>query len=203
MEQEMEIKGSSFKIRDLEPSDRYRLRKWADFDDPLLYGYNYSDMNEPELSFWYTSKVFPFRSKYFVAIDDNDHMFAYFGLKEINRFTQTAKLGIVMDPRYVSKGLGTEIMILFLDYFFNRMKMNRMVLEVNEWNKRAIRLYEKLGFKYYDQYMQKFENQTIDIDDSKYDDIRDSFIEKGLFLYNRILKMSLYKEEYLGGKDAH
>lgn len=192
----MEIKAEGFRIRTLEADDRFQLKKWDDFDDPLFYGYNYSDMTDGELCFWFTSKQFPFRSKYFAVLDDNDFMFAYFGMKEINRFNACSKLGIVIEKSYVSKGYGYKIMSLFLDYYFNNLAMQRMVLEVNEWNQRAISLYEKLGFSYYGDYMQKFENQYIDLDETRYDKLRDSFIIKNGEIYNRILKMSLTKKTY-------
>lgn len=199
----MEIRAEGFVIRELKPEDRFQLRKWKDFDDPLFFGYNYSDMTDNELYYWFFVKQFPFRSKYFAAIDDNGFMFAYFGMKEINRFTSSSKLGIVMEKSYVSKGYGYSIMKLFLDYYFNHLSMKRLVLEVNEWNTRAIKLYEKLGFIYYGDYMQRFENQYIDLDDSLYDDIRDSFIVKNGNIYNRILKMSLTKNAFLGEKNEN
>lgn len=195
----MEIKADGFMIRDLFPEDRFELRKWKDFEDPIFYGYNYSDMTDAELRYWYTSKQFPFRAKYFVALDEKSHMFAYFGIKEINRFTSTSKLGIVMDSSYVSKGFGKKILDLFLDYYFMHLNMRKMILEVNEWNTRALNLYKDLGFKVYGSYYQKFENQALDIDQERYDQVRDSFKEKYGQLYNNILKMSLTKEEYLGG----
>lgn len=198
MVMKMEIKSKGFTIRDLEPEDRFQLKKWKDFEDPLFFGYNYSDMTDGELDYWFSVKNFPFRSKFFAVIDESGFMFAYFGMKEINRFTSTSKLGIVMEPSFVSKGFGYSIMKLFLDYYFNKLNMKRMVLEVNEWNKRAINLYEKLGFRYYGDYMQKFENQAIDLEDPKCDDISDSFKLKNGRIYNRILKMSLTKKAFLG-----
>lgn len=198
MVMKMEIKSKGFTIRDLEPEDRFQLKKWKDFEDPLFFGYNYSDMTDGELDYWFSVKNFPFRSKFFAVIDESGFMFAYFGMKEINRFTSTSKLGIVMEPSFVSKGFGYSIMKLFLDYYFNKLNMKRMVLEVNEWNKRAINLYEKLGFRYYGDYMQKFENQSIDLEDPKCDDISGSFKLKNGRIYNRILKMSLTKKAFLG-----
>ena len=203
MGQEMEIKGDGFRIRELREEDRFQLKKWKDFEDPLFFGYNYSDMTDRELYYWYSIKQFPFRSKYFVVLDDDNFMFAFLGMKEINRFTSSSKLGIVMEPRYVSKGYGFLIMKSFLDYYFKQMSMKRMVLEVNEWNLRAVKLYEKLGFVFYGSYMQKFENQFIDLDSSQYDNIKDCFKIKNGNIYNRILKMSLTKKAFLGGNNEN
>lgn len=193
----MKIESKYFYIRDLEEADKEKLVDWTDFEDPIFYGYNYSDMTRDERDLWYTTKKFPFRSRYFAVIDyKNDHMIAFLGMKEINRFLKSSKLGIVMDAKYVSKGLGKTIMDLFLDYYFGRLKMKRMALEVNEWNTRALKLYKKLGFRKYSEYLQKFENQDLDLGSHDYDKVRNSFVNSDGVLYSKIYKMTLSKKEY-------
>ncbi|WP_232696720.1 GNAT family N-acetyltransferase [Brevibacillus daliensis] len=46
------------------------------------------------------------------------------------------------------KGFGTEAMTLLLDYAFHEMNLHRVALRVFSFNKQAITLYEKLGFKH-------------------------------------------------------
>ncbi|TCS93456.1 GNAT family N-acetyltransferase [Hazenella coriacea] len=46
------------------------------------------------------------------------------------------------------KGFGTEAMTLLLEYAFLEMNLNRVSLRVFSFNKKAINLYEKLGFKH-------------------------------------------------------
>lgn len=48
---------------------------------------------------------------------------------------------------YWGLGYGTEALKLLLDYAFLEMNMHRVALRVFAFNERAIRLYEKLGFK--------------------------------------------------------
>ncbi|MCO1603962.1 GNAT family N-acetyltransferase [Desulfosporosinus nitroreducens] len=43
-------------------------------------------------------------------------------------------------------GIGTEVAKMVLDYAFNRMKYHKVYLRVLDYNKRAIRCYEKCGF---------------------------------------------------------
>lgn len=64
-------------------------------------------------------------------------------------------------PEYRGKGYGTEI-FEFLDKEYGN-KVARIRLEVEETNSRAIRLYNKLGFKYLDykqMYKESAENNT-------------------------------------------
>ncbi|MDO9576520.1 MAG: GNAT family protein [Candidatus Cloacimonadales bacterium] len=66
----------------------------------------------------------------------------------INERNRKAEVGIFIgDKDYLSKGYGTEALSLLLDYGFNVLNLNNILLEVFGFNKRAIRSYEKVGFK--------------------------------------------------------
>ena len=59
-----------------------------------------------------------------------------------------AELAIVIGNKdYWSKGYGTEIMKKLLEWGFEGLNLNRLYLHVFSFNKRAIGLYEKMGFK--------------------------------------------------------
>lgn len=51
------------------------------------------------------------------------------------------------NPDYRSKGYGTEALKLFLNFLFNELGLRKVKLNVFVFNKRAIRCYEKCGFK--------------------------------------------------------
>jgi [ribosomal protein S5]-alanine N-acetyltransferase len=52
----------------------------------------------------------------------------------------------IFDVSRLSLGLGTEATKLVLDFSFNKLKLHRVDLKVLEYNRRAIRCYEKCGF---------------------------------------------------------
>ncbi|MGG3806012.1 GNAT family N-acetyltransferase [Metabacillus fastidiosus] len=52
----------------------------------------------------------------------------------------------IFDPSVWGKGLGTEITQLVLHYAFEELNLHRVDLRVLEYNKRAIKCYEKCGF---------------------------------------------------------
>jgi [ribosomal protein S5]-alanine N-acetyltransferase len=52
----------------------------------------------------------------------------------------------IFDPSVWGKGLGTDVTKLVLRYAFEHLKLHRVDLRVLEYNKRAIRCYEKCGF---------------------------------------------------------
>lgn len=60
---------------------------------------------------------------------------------------QDAWLGIGMGEReFWGKGYGTEAMQLVLDFAFNELNLHRVTLNVFDFNRRAMRSYEKSGF---------------------------------------------------------
>jgi len=70
------------------------------------------------------------------------------GLHKIDLIDRNAELGIFIgEKKYWGQGLGEEAIILALDYAFNVLNLKKVYLKVYEFNKRAIRCYEKVGFK--------------------------------------------------------
>jgi RimJ/RimL family protein N-acetyltransferase len=51
------------------------------------------------------------------------------------------------EPEFWNKGYGTEAMLLILQYAFMELNLHRVSLDVFSYNSRAIRSYEKAGFK--------------------------------------------------------
>lgn len=69
-------------------------------------------------------------------------------LKDIDNRNRTAELGVaIFEPKNFNKGYGTEAVTLILDVGFNVMNLNRIELNVYEFNNRAKHVYEKIGFK--------------------------------------------------------
>lgn len=52
------------------------------------------------------------------------------------------------EPEYWSKGYGTDVMNILLRYAFMELNLRRVSLGVFEYNPRAIRSYEKAGFRH-------------------------------------------------------
>jgi RimJ/RimL family protein N-acetyltransferase len=68
-------------------------------------------------------------------------------LTEIDYINKNASLRIALYKKeHYGKGLGTEAMSLLLQYAFEVLSLYRVYLNVYEFNSRAIRAYEKLGF---------------------------------------------------------
>ncbi|MDU2202474.1 MAG: GNAT family N-acetyltransferase, partial [Anaerococcus hydrogenalis] len=74
-----------------------------------------------------------------------------------------------------------------LDYYFNDLKFYELYLDVNDFNKRAFNLYEKLGFKKTGKTAEVFENQEI-IPDGE------NFFYRNGKVYSVITKMRIRKD---------
>ena len=61
--------------------------------------------------------------------------------------TRSSGLGIG-ETEYWSKGYGTDVMNVLLRFAFTEVNLRRVTLTVFEYNPRAIRSYEKAGFRH-------------------------------------------------------
>jgi len=66
---------------------------------------------------------------------------------DINLKHSFASLGILLNQEYWYKGIMKEALTYFLDYYFNKLKFNRIEAQTFVKNYPAIKLFEKLGFK--------------------------------------------------------
>lgn len=65
-----------------------------------------------------------------------------------NKISKSANIGIwIYEKRNWNKGFGTDAMKVALEFSFDYLNLNRIELSVYPSNTRAIRVYEKLGFK--------------------------------------------------------
>lgn len=92
----------------------------------------------------------------FVIYDDNNELI---GNCSFDYEEEQYILGVQMRPDLTGKGMGTEIVKSILDFGREKYKFNNIELLVATFNKRAIRVYEKLGFKKIDQFMWQVNNE--------------------------------------------
>lgn len=91
-----------------------------------------------------------YRDGYFFVIRTNeeDRLIGYTILFALNYPHGDAELGIGLGERaYWGKGYGTDTVRVVLRYAFTELNLRRVTLGVFAYNARAIRAYEKAGFK--------------------------------------------------------
>lgn len=75
--------------------------------------------------------------------------------EEDNKFM----FGVQMRPNLTGKGMGTEVVDTILNFGKEKYKFNEINLLVAKFNKRAITIYEKLGFKTIDEFIWHVNNE--------------------------------------------
>ncbi len=79
---------------------------------------------------------------------EDDQPLGTFDMSAFDWAARHAWVGIGIGERdYWGKGYGSDAMRIVIRYAFREMNLNRINLTVFEYNTRAIRSYEKLGFK--------------------------------------------------------
>ena len=118
-------------------------------------------MNDKEitekLGNYYKNITLSFEKKYLenesgysfaIVLKKENRLIGNISLMDVNNINQTASLGIFIgDKEDRNKGYGKEAIKILLDYGFNTLNLNNIMLGVFSFNEFAIRTYEKIVFK--------------------------------------------------------
>jgi RimJ/RimL family protein N-acetyltransferase len=89
----------------------------------------------------------PDRYSFSVRTLDEDKFIGFLGIW-VDLIHSEAWVGLGIGEReFWSKGYGTDMMKLCLQYVFTELCMERLSLGLHEYNPRALRAYEKCGFR--------------------------------------------------------
>lgn len=118
-------------MRNTNPSlDIYTIDATRDFIEQVILGAN-------------TAK------SYMMIEKENEKPIGITSLINIDDKNRNAECIIdIGEKDFWGKGYGSEALILLLNYAFLEMNLHRVYLRVFSFNKKAIRLYEKLGFSH-------------------------------------------------------
>lgn len=168
----LKSKNLTYEVMKIE--DVYQFKNWGSFATPLLKDYNFIEEREEDIISWYYWKTSNPFNIYYTIFKDNIAI-GYIGFKNRDKITKSATLGIVLNPDIVNKGYGTEILNFMFDYYFNVMNYKKIYLKVAKFNKRAIALYKKIGFRYIRTNILLYDNGDYDEKISDYKNNKDSF----------------------------
>lgn len=148
---------------------------WVPYDSPLIGFYNLGPKNPIERDRLFEKWKSMKRRWYSFDLKQDREFLGILSLREISRFTRSSRLGIVLNPLYTNKGFGTEIMQAFIDYYFLEIGFKKMLLDVARFNKRAIRCYEKCGFRTKGEFWRRYPGDPAVILTQEYQDNKDCF----------------------------
>jgi RimJ/RimL family protein N-acetyltransferase len=85
---------------------------------------------------------------YAIVESKSDELIGGCGLLNLDHINRISEVGIFIgDKNCWNKGYGEEALRLLLDYSFNILNLNNVMLNTYSFNTRAIRCYRKIGFK--------------------------------------------------------
>lgn len=89
-------------------------------------------------------------SRVFGVVDiESEKLIGVTGLHDIDHISRHAMFSIYIgEQEYRANGFGTEAVKLTVDFGFNMLNLHNIALFVIQFNKSAIRVYEKCGFKH-------------------------------------------------------
>ncbi len=139
-------------IRWFERADVDRRQQWPRHTDPLYSHNDPRPMPNRERDLWFLDRSVSGNYRMFAIDDLHGNMIGWITLRNINTEAGTSVLGIALDPTRMGMGYGTDALMAFLDYYFDIMGFKEMWLDVAAFNRRAMRSYEKCGFRYVGQH---------------------------------------------------
>ena len=148
------LRGEKVLLRPLKRSDITNFLKW--FNDPEVTQYLsfYLPMTEMAEEKWIEDAADRIRAGTDVCLiieaieGDSAKPIGNIGLQGISSKDHSATFGIVIGEKdYWSKGYGTEVTRLILEYGFQQLNLHRTASSAFAFNERSIRLHKKVGFK--------------------------------------------------------
>ena len=105
------------------------------------------------------------KNKYSWFIEYKDRMIGVCRLRKQDTGSVRYSIGIYDDSLF-SKGIGSKVTKTIIYFAFNTLNLKELELMVLEYNKRAIRCYEKCGFQ-----VVNILKDSLELDGMKYNDI--------------------------------
>lgn len=143
------LSGRLVYLRPLEKADCAQLRPWM--NDPEIRGLTGEAMPTSQVGVeaWFDRIQNDSARVWFVIVTcENHQVIGEAGLLRMFYPWRTTDLSIILgDKAAWGKGYGSEAIILLLDYAFGYLNFHRVSIGVVGSNERALRFYEKIGFK--------------------------------------------------------
>lgn len=188
------IEDDDIKIKKFEKNDLKNFKNFSAYDDILLTDYNLCFLKESEIKKW--EKKIKSKKNHYFAVFLNEIMIGYIGISRISFLNSNYELSLSLDEKYCSKGYGFKSLRLFLEYYFENFDKYSIWLNVNAFNQRAIKLYEKIGFEKISEFLGDFEVQRMQ-KLKRYEETKEYFEEKNNIIYSKIFTMKLDRLRFL------
>ena len=141
--------GPQVALRALEVEDAPRCQAWINDPENHQYLQRFRPLNAVEERRWLEGLHEKTEDHVFgIVLREGERLIGSCGLHGTSLPNRKGQVGIVIGDRDAQgKGYGAEALRLLLDYGFATLGLHRVGLDVYSNNERAIRCYEKVGFR--------------------------------------------------------
>jgi diamine N-acetyltransferase len=165
-------------LRPLEREDLHFVHQMDNNANVMRYWFEEPYETFVELTALYDEHIHDQTERRFVVVCENKNA-GLVELVEIDHVHRRAEFQIVIAPDHQGKGLARRAAELAMDYGFGVLNLHKVYLVVDKDNKKAIHIYEKLGF------------QVEGV-------LRQEFFINGQ--YRDVTRMCLFQQDYLGSR---
>jgi RimJ/RimL family protein N-acetyltransferase len=142
------IVGTNCYLSPIDENDTEKFTEWLNDLEVTqyltsLYPINVNAQNEKEI----LGKIAKEHNYSIIDISTNE-LIGSCGLMGLDHLNQKSEVGLFIgNKNYWNKGYGTEALSLLIDYGFKALNLHNISLWVLSFNERAIKCYQKIGFK--------------------------------------------------------
>jgi len=145
------LKGKRISLIPLDRKHIALFLKWFNDPDITQYLTMYKPMTRDMEEEWFNNLKHREDAVYFSILlldqEDIEKIIGNCAIHDINSKNRACSCGITIgEKEYQNKGYGTEAMEMLVEYGFNTLNMNRIELSVYDFNSRAFKTYQKVGF---------------------------------------------------------
>lgn len=172
------IEGEHIYLSPMNEDDIETYTKWVN-DNKVTDGLGNSSKlftveNERD---WLIKNNLDGRLQLAIVRKDNDTLIGNCGFNRIDNLKQTATVGIFIgEEENRGKGYGTEAMKLLVQFGFEYLNLNNIMLKVFSFNEGAIKSYQKCGFKEFGR-----RHEVYPLKNKWYDEIYMEILKKDYF----------------------
>lgn len=174
------IEGKKVYLSPMCTDDAIKYTKWMnDFDvtDKINASQNVVTLESEKEWLEKNSKVGSFQ--FAIIKQENDELIGNCSLHNLDFINQKATVGIFIgDKENRGKAYGSEALELLIDYGFNKLNLNNIMLTVFSFNEPAIACYKKVGFKEIGRRREAYFKNNERYDEIYMDILRSEFYER-------------------------
>jgi len=143
------IIGERVILREIEKEDLDLIVKWRNDFEILGWLFSYLPLSKAKQKKWYEKYLEDHTQQIFIIeLKKEKKPVGTIGLTDIDYKNQKGELTIIIgEKKYRQQGLGKEALKLLVNFAFKEMNLRKIKALVFSDNEKAIKLYEKCGFK--------------------------------------------------------